>query len=79
MNAANLLVVVMVVMPVLVVVVMLPMPLVMVLVIFGFLKKRKGLDDLFMMLPLNSQGLLREAPIKFTMTKKMEFIVAIAK
>ena len=35
-------------------------------VIFGLRKKRKGLDDLFMLLPLNPQGLLRESPRKLT-------------
>ena len=61
-NEADLVVIVLVVMLVLLlVVVMLLMPLVMVLVIFGFRKKRKGLADLFMLLPLNPQGLLRKA------------------
>jgi hypothetical protein len=59
-NRADLLVIVLVVMLVLVVAVMLLMPLVMVLVIFGFQKKSKGLVDLFMLLPLNPQGLLRK-------------------
>ena len=36
-------------------------------VIFGLRKKRKGLDDLFMLLPLNPQGLLRESTRKLTM------------
>ena len=52
-DEADLLVVVLVVMLVLVVVAMLRKPLVMVLVAFGFRNKRKGLDDLFMLLPLN--------------------------
>jgi len=35
-------------------------------VIFGLRKKHKGLDDFFMLLPLNPHGLLRESPRKLT-------------
>ena len=58
-NNADLLVVVLVVMMVLVVV---AMPL----LYSASGKKRKGLDDLFMLLPLNPPGLLRESPRKLT-------------
>ena len=34
-------------------------------------KKRKGLADLFMLLSLNSQELLREAPISLTTAQKI--------
>ena len=57
------LVVMVVVMLVVVVVVMMPIPLVMVLVIFEFRKNiRRGPDDCYMLLPLNPQGLICEAP-----------------
>ena len=42
-------------------------------------KKRKELADLFMLLPLNTQGLLREAPITLTTANKMVVIAATAK
>ncbi len=66
MNGADLLVVILVVMLVLLVVVMVVMPYLIVLVIFGFRKKCKGLDDLFLLLPLNLRGPLRESPKKST-------------
>ncbi len=63
MNGADLFVVMIVVMMGMVVVVMMPMPL------FGdgdgdirLSKKTKGLEDLFLLLPLNPWGLLRKAP-----------------
>ena len=56
---------------VLVLVVTLPLSALMVLVIFGFRKKNeRGSDDWSMLLPLNPQGFLREAPGKFTTVNK---------
>ena len=62
---------VLVLMLVMVLVVMLPLPVVMGLMIFGFRKNVRGSDDWSMLLPLNPQGFLREAPRKLTtVTKK---------
>ena len=43
------------------------MPLVMVFVIFGFrLKKRRDINDWCMLLPLNHEGIIREARRKIS-------------
>ena len=61
---SNRLALVLVMVLVLVLVVVLPLILVLVLVIFGF--RIKTSNDWGMLIPLNLQGLLREAPRKST-------------